>query len=299
MAVRILQVRDRTHDLGGVALGVESLPDYRNLRRRSLHTHDVIEFNYIIAGTGTYRFDGGDHATGPGCLGIVHLGQAHDILTTPSGMQVINAYLIPGPGPAGGLPVLGSDLGPQLQRILPAVPSTRHRRHRFVHLRFAPGSGLEGILRAMLDEQAAQQPGWQSAMRGHLHLLLVAIARQAAADGGFADLGTGRSDGVLAMIARSIDEHPARPFDLNDLAQRADMTRSSFCRAFRRLTGTTPRAYHMQARIQMAMAALHHGNDRILDVALSCGFSDLSTFNRSFRRIAGASPLTWRKGENR
>lgn len=293
----MFKVLDRTHDLGGVALGVEALPDYRNPRRRSLHSHDVIEFNYIVAGTGTYRFVSGDHPTGPGCLGIVHLGQAHDIVTAPTGMEVINAYLIPGAGPAGGLPVLGGELGPHLQRILPAVPSTRHRRHRFVHLRFASGLGVEAILRAMLDEQQAQQPGWQSAMRGHLHLLLVAIARQAAADGGFTDLGTGRSDGVLAMIARSMDEHPAEPFDLADLAQRAGMTRSSFCRAFRRLTGTTPRAYHIQARIQMAMAALHHGNDRILDVAIACGFSDLSTFNRCFRRIADASPLAWRKGE--
>jgi AraC-like DNA-binding protein len=55
--------------------------------------------------------------------------------------------------------------------------------------------------------------------------------------------------------------------------------------------GTTPSRHLLARRLDAAAARLRHaaGSRRITDVALECGFSDLSYFSRTFRRRFGVS----------
>jgi AraC-like DNA-binding protein len=62
-------------------------------------------------------------------------------------------------------------------------------------------------------------------------------------------------------------------------------------------TGFTERV--MELRLQRARAMLAHREcDRlkVIDIALDCGFNEVSYFNRSFRRRFGASPTQYRGG---
>ena len=48
-------------------------------------------------------------------------------------------------------------------------------------------------------------------------------------------------------------------------------------------------------RIRTACRELKRTNDTVGDIAVRCGFTTLSTFNRNFHRIMGISPQQWRK----
>jgi AraC-like DNA-binding protein len=82
--------------------------------------------------------------------------------------------------------------------------------------------------------------------------------------------------------------------DLGALAREARLSPYHFLRTFERLTGVTPHQYVLRARLREAAMRLLHERSKVLDIALDCGFGDVSNFNRAFRAEFGANPLTWR-----
>lgn len=108
---------------------------------------------------------------------------------------------------------------------------------------------------------------------------------------------TGGGPGSLARISRvvrMIDHDPDTPHDLRSLAQLARLSPYHFLRTFEGLTGTTPRQYLLRVRLQSAAFRLRTESTKILDIALGCGFGDVSNFNRSFRAEFGMSPRMYR-----
>lgn len=104
--------------------------------------------------------------------------------------------------------------------------------------------------------------------------------------------------GVLARVtrvAREIERHPEVAFSLLDLAREARLSRYHFLRTFERLTGVTPHQYVRRARLREAALRLLDSQERVLELALDCGFGDVSSFNRCFRAEFGASPQEYRR----
>ncbi|OKH89102.1 hypothetical protein LF95_03345 [Thalassospira sp. TSL5-1] len=102
--------------------------------------------------------------------------------------------------------------------------------------------------------------------------------------------GAGQTEGrKLARVADYIRSRCEEPLRLADLCQQADMTPSALVRAFGQQYGITPHAYLTNCRIQRARHALKRG-ERIVDVALECGFADQAHFQRVFKRQMTATP---------
>ena len=78
------------------------------------------------------------------------------------------------------------------------------------------------------------------------------------------------------------------------MAREARLSPYHFLRTFQRLTGVTPHQYVLRARLRQAALRLVSGGDKIVDVALDCGFGDLSNFNRAFRAEFRLSPRAYR-----
>jgi AraC-like DNA-binding protein len=98
----------------------------------------------------------------------------------------------------------------------------------------------------------------------------------------------------VTHLVREIERDPGVTRDLRTLAAHADLSAFQFLRAFRRLTGTTPHQYLLRARLRESAASLRASKRKIVDVALGCGFNDLSNFNHAFRAEFGASPSAYR-----
>jgi transcriptional regulator GlxA family with amidase domain len=108
---------------------------------------------------------------------------------------------------------------------------------------------------------------------------------------------TGATPSSLARVTRVVRmiEHDAdTPQDLNKLAQLARLSRYHFLRTFQELTGTTPHQYLLRVRLRRAAIRLRSESNRISDIALGCGFGDISNFNRTFLAEFGVNPRSYR-----
>ena len=86
-------------------------------------------------------------------------------------------------------------------------------------------------------------------------------------------------------------EDPARPLNLDVLAQVACLSPFHFHRIFRAATGETLHQFVKRIRLERALYLLAHADAASLtELALRCGFASSSDFSRSFRRRYGIPP---------
>lgn len=90
-----------------------------------------------------------------------------------------------------------------------------------------------------------------------------------------------------------IVEHLGQDVSLNDLADVACLSTFHFARMFKNTTGLSPYQYLLKQRLEMAARKLQQ-QQNVLDVALSCGYSNHSRFARAFRGMYGLSPKEYR-----
>lgn len=98
----------------------------------------------------------------------------------------------------------------------------------------------------------------------------------------------------IAKVIRLIERHPEDPHDLATLARHARLSDYHFLRVFQSVTGLTPHQYVLRTRLREAAKRLASSPARILDIALDCGFGDVSNFNRAFRAEFGLTPRMFR-----
>ena len=100
---------------------------------------------------------------------------------------------------------------------------------------------------------------------------------------------------VKEMIAANLDGE----IRLADLAAECRLSVGHFVRAFRRTANTTPYQWLLHRRIDHAKTLMRDGSQTLADVALACGFADQSHFTRTFSRLVGISPRSWRRRNTR
>ena len=65
------------------------------------------------------------------------------------------------------------------------------------------------------------------------------------------------------------------------------------------VTGLTPHRYVLRARLRRAAVRLATNDARVVDVAIACGFRDVSNFNHAFRAEFGVTPRAHRRSAER
>jgi AraC family transcriptional regulator len=99
----------------------------------------------------------------------------------------------------------------------------------------------------------------------------------------------------VTHTVRTIDRHPDAALTLGQMAREAGLSPYYFLRTFERVTGLTPHQYVVRARLREAATRLVAESGKVIDVALDCGFGDVTHFNRAFRTEFGVSPCRFRR----
>lgn len=113
----------------------------------------------------------------------------------------------------------------------------------------------------------------------------------------FTASGTPPPAGGLQRALRHMETNFHEPMTLNQAAGEAGMSVSCFERYLKSQTGMTFTSYLNSLRIARAKELLLTDHTSMLQVALTCGFSNQSHFNRVFKRIAGMAPGEYRKSQ--
>jgi len=82
---------------------------------------------------------------------------------------------------------------------------------------------------------------------------------------------------------------------LKELADIIGMTENSFCRFFKTKTGKTPIEFITELRIGHAVKLLLESKTPIKQICFESGFHNFVSFHKAFKKIKGASPLTYQK----
>lgn len=101
----------------------------------------------------------------------------------------------------------------------------------------------------------------------------------------------------IKLMLGFIHEHFGEELCTAAIAASATISESECLRCFRATIGTTPIRYLRQYRIQQAAKLLTDSQDRISDIAVHCGFQDMSYFTKSFREELGVTPTEYRRSD--
>lgn len=82
---------------------------------------------------------------------------------------------------------------------------------------------------------------------------------------------------------------------LESLLTLTAMSKPTFCRQFKRHSGKTFIEFLTSVRLEAACHQLLVSDRQILDIAYDCGFTQISFFNRIFRRLLRCNPRQFRK----
>lgn len=96
---------------------------------------------------------------------------------------------------------------------------------------------------------------------------------------------------VLSFIKQNYTQN----ITLEMLANKANLNSKYLCHIFKQMTGRTPIDYLIYYRIECACEQLVLTNNSITEIALSCGFNDISYFSRKFNQLKNISPNKYRE----
>lgn len=153
---------------------------------------------------------------------------------------------------------------------------------------------IADIINLMIDEAKNKKPYYQKKISLQLKALIIELVRNC-------DVSLEEEQPVkgtnMAQIAAALDyinKNYDKPIKAIELANICSMSETHFRRIFEEYINMSPMDYVNLIRIQRACDLMKKTNDSMDLVAVKCGFSTTSTFNRNFKKYLNTSPYQWK-----
>jgi AraC-like DNA-binding protein len=155
---------------------------------------------------------------------------------------------------------------------------------------------LAPTLQLLFSEASSESPGRQAAIDRLFEYVFVLLMRSAM-NTHLIDSGIllGLSDPRLGKAIEDMHKHPETSWSLEQLAQRAGMSRARFAAYFRQVVGITPFDYLTNWRLGIAQTMLRKGSSLKL-IATAVGYANATALTRIFAQRIGMSPSEWLAG---
>ncbi|MBE5890892.1 MAG: AraC family transcriptional regulator [Lachnospiraceae bacterium] len=96
-----------------------------------------------------------------------------------------------------------------------------------------------------------------------------------------------------------IRAHYTSKMKISDVADYMGMSEQYLCRYFKRMTGKTLTEYMNEIRIEKASEMLSNTNEKVIDIAIQCGYDNISYFIKRFKNLKGITPQEYRRVSKR
>jgi AraC-like DNA-binding protein len=105
----------------------------------------------------------------------------------------------------------------------------------------------------------------------------------------------GLSSWQMRRSTELLDAHLDGNITIQELAGACGLSLGHFARAFAKTFGRPPHRWLTERRVDRAKDFIVNSQLSLAEIAALCGFADQSALSRSFKRIHGISPGTWRR----
>lgn len=170
-----------------------------------------------------------------------------------------------------------------------------------VHIRKeSEKTAMRGSLERLREELRDPQPGGFLVAQQLAYVLLVQALRLHLAEGLKGRVGWlfALSDKQMSAAISSMHDAPAHDWTVEELGQRAAMSRSTFALRFKETVGLSPIEYLTRWRMLLAADRLANTRDSISEIAQSLGYESASAFTKAFKKIMGRSPRQYSRDQN-
>ncbi len=128
------------------------------------------------------------------------------------------------------------------------------------------------------------------ALTGHLYLCLSYLLNNS----DYWD-STKKVNNYYHLAVEYIHTNYCYDIKVQDIARSIGIDRTYLYKQFINEIGISPQQYLILHRLQIASDLLKNSNLTIAEIALSCGFQDISAFHKHFKHHYGITPLNFRK----
>ncbi len=161
-----------------------------------------------------------------------------------------------------------------------------------VHVRKAHyGKEIESTVTRLLADSVGQELHWARVTTLLSELVVLYLERELAVEDSLYDRTTRQQlEELWSIVSARLDKQ----WSVQELAQRVNMSCSSFYRACRRSTGDSPKQMLIKLRMQRAEELLRNYDYPLKIVADMLGYQSPFAFSNSFKRHKGMSPRDYR-----
>lgn len=251
---------------------------YSGEKTMDMHIHDCYEIYYSISGGKQFLIDNKVYSVAPGDLFIINQFESHrlsDVDSTSHERIILNIHPNFVKALSSEMTDLDECFSKHLSDFCHKISLSKENQSRFLYhvdkLASADGYGSDIIQRATLLE------------------LLVMLNRLSSYNASDDAVVNYKLDHQVDQILAYINQNISNQITIQTLSEHFYMSPSYLCRIFKKATGTTVGKYINARRITIARALLSEGSS-VTQAYERSGFTDYSSFFKTFTKVVGVSP---------
>lgn len=250
----------------------------------SYHYHDFYEITYVQEGSGEYSVNGQNYVMNEKDLIIFNNVEPHGWTVSTDEMKVIVVTFSPDLVSDPGNVFSGEYIRPFIER-----GSTFKNR---VDAKDKNAVVIAEIVKDIFMEYENKNEGYQSMIKADILRILTYLARHYELKE--QDPVQKKNITKLEPVLNYINSHYTEEITLEECAGLLYMSPNYFSTFFKKVTGKTYIEYIIKLRLKRAEELLYTSDSNISDIALECGFRNISNFYRLYKKYKGEVPKRMR-----
>ena len=252
------------------------------------HNHEYFQIYYVVGGIITHHLDTGTATLSAGDIFILPPNKPHYIETEGKGVDFYSMSFMP------DYFMSVKDGNKLILDFLSYLRTANEEKiEPKVTLYPADAVFLKALFERIMAEFTGDKAGKKEIIKEAVSVVLSLFARVYFENNATA-LASKENRRLVMHSIEYIKNHFDEELTLSDIAKRSAMSKTSFCTIFSSIVGESFKDYLNRVRIERAAELIKEG-ERITSAASLCGYGELSTFYRNFKKYMYVSPSEFAK----
>ena len=252
------------------------------------HWHSEMEFIYLSVGEAVFSIDDTDISVKAGECIFVNSGELHSGSSNTSSSEYFSIVF--------NTDILGNSFD-ACYKFFHGIKTNKF----MLQQHFKPDNPSErkviAELKAIIEELSNKNMAYELSVKSRLLCVFTILFRNNLYTTSLSDKKDSfalRKHNTLKQIIGYIYENYNKKVKLEDMGRSLNLTPQYLCKLFKEMTGTGIVEYTNHYRVETASSLLKISKLTITDIALECGFDNISYFNRVFKKQLNCTPSEFR-----